>query len=440
MRLCRAIGREVLVILYVFIFLVNDPQIIRACGMGAQSASGAVFSGNGSSLDIFMGLDTSEYHLIYELNGGINNNANPASLGPEELPVTLEVPVREGYNFAGWYTDCAYRNKITEINADNAANMVLFAKWTRAIDNHYNVEMYSYQAGKAGGNAQKELKECSYSFLDELEIPGMPSTREADYMDNVITSSGQCYQGLCFTPELVLISAYSDDKSAYGSLMLFDRTDGSYIVTLEMKKESHLGGIAFDGENIWVCHSNSRTLERIPYEYLLKIASDSPGGCVDASALSDEYHLKNIPSCLTCYGGRIWVATHTKLFDSEMYSYSYDKEEDKLTAVSSYRIPSKVQGVAFDGDGSVYLSTSYGRSNSSYLKVYDSLLALDKKPNEPARKVEMPPCSEEVDVVGDTVYVLFESASLKYFEGTDGNGKSTAPIDKVLEVAVASIW
>ena len=43
-------------------------------------------------------------------------------------------------------------------------------------------------------------------------------------------------------------------------------------------------------------------------------------------------------------------------------------------------------------------------------------------------------------VVGDTVYVLFESASLKYFEGTDGNGKSIAPIDKVLKVTVASIW
>ena len=104
-----------------------------------------------------------------------------------------------------------------------------------------------------------------------------------------------------------------------------------------------------------------------------------------------------------------------------MYSYSYDKKEDKLTAVSNYNLPSKVQGVAFDDNGSIYLSTSYGRNNSSYLKVYSSLLSLDKKPN-------------------GTVFVLFESASAKYFEGTDGMGKSPAPIDKLLEVSVASIW
>ena len=55
-------------------------------------------------------------------------------------------------------------------------------------------------------------------------------------------------------------------------------------------------------------------------------------------------------------------------------------------------------------------------------------------------KVEMPPCSEEVAIADGTVFVLFESASAKYFEGTDGMGKSPAPIDKLLEVSVASIW
>lgn len=94
--------------------------------------------------------------------------------------------------------------------------------------------------------------------------------------------------------------------------MVFDRESGEYLVTLGMKKESHLGGIAFDGENVWICHSNSNTLERISYEYITKIAQDAPEYCIDASALSDEYRLKNTPSCITCYGGRLWVATHTR--------------------------------------------------------------------------------------------------------------------------------
>jgi len=87
-------------------------------------------------------------HLVYELNGGTNSNYNPSVLTKNDLPYVLDLPVREGYNFAGWYTDSSYRYKITEINDENAQNMVLFAKWTKEIDNHYNVEMYSYQSGK----------------------------------------------------------------------------------------------------------------------------------------------------------------------------------------------------------------------------------------------------------------------------------------------------
>ena len=123
-----------------------------------------------------------------------------------------------------------------------------------------------------------------------------------------------------------------------------------------------------------------------------------------------------------------------------MLSYSYNETDDRLVPLSSYNIPSKVQGIAFDKKGAVYLSTSYGRSKSSFLKVYASLLTLDRKPNSPTVKVEMPPCSEEIVLADNNVYVLFESASRKYFEGTDGNGTSASPIDKVLEVAVASIW
>lgn len=432
--------RELLAILYIFIFLLNDPQFARAYVFQAGAGTSGFITEPGAVIDPLMGKETANIHLEYAMNGGTNSSRNPSELTEAELPVVLEVPSREGYNFAGWYTDSSYTHKITEINRNNAANMVLFAKWTKAIDNRYNVEMYSYKTGSVVSGNQKELKDCVYGFLDDVKIPGMPSTRETDFLNNYISSDGQCLQGLCFTPELILMTSYSEDSKNLGSLLVFDRKDGSYLATLGMKKESHLGGIAFDGENVWICHSNSGSLERISYRYILKIAQDAPRSCVDASGLSDEYRIKNTPSCITSYGGRIWVATHKVLFDSQMVSYSYDSETDTLTSLGSYNIPSKVQGIAFDGGGAVYLSTSYGRNNSSYLKVYSSLLTLTKQPNAPSAKVEMPPCSEEVAVAGGQVYVLFESASRKYFEGTDGHGTSASPIDKLLHVDVASIW
>lgn len=433
--------KELIVVLYVCILLFNDPQLTRAYTLETRMANTGWIENVDATVDPFLGVsDFDEIHLVYALNGGINNNHNPEVVERTKLPITLDVPVREGYNFAGWYTDSNYQNKITEITDENAQNMVLFAKWTNSIDNRYNVEMYSYQSASTISRNHKELKECAYDFLDDVQIPGMPSTREQDYLDHVIASDAQCMQGLCFTQEYILMTAYAESEEQLGSLMVFDRESGEYLVTIGMKKKSHLGGIAYDGENVWVCHSNSRTLERISYEYIQKIAEDAPKYCIDASALSDEYHLRNIPSCITCYGGRIWVATHTKFFESQMLSYSYDTKSDQLTVMSSYNIPSKVQGVAFDSSGAVYLSTSYGRNNSSYLKVYSSLLSMNKRPNVPSVKVEMPPCSEQLVIADDNIYVIFESASKKYFEGTDGNGTTTAPIDKVLEVAVASVW
>lgn len=430
-----AVKRELVAIFCVLMFLVNDPEVARACIIGEN-----VVQDTNTVLDLFAGMDTSQIHVIYELNGGINHNENESAFYEEDLPFTFEAPNREGYNFAGWYTDSNYQNKITELNRDNAQNMILFAKWTPEIDNNYNVEMYSYKTSYLYQKNSKALTDCSYSFINEIEIPGMPSTRETDYLNNLISSESQCPQGICFTTEYVLITSYAGEKDASGSLLVFDRQNGTYLATLEMKKNSHLGGIAFDGKNVWICHSNSNTLERIPYEYIQKIASDVPGSMVDASAISDEYKIENIPSCITYYGGRLWVATHTKVFNSKMVSYNYDEKNDTLTSLSRYTIPSKVQGIAFDTDGTVYLSTSYGRTKSSYLKVYSSILAMTKEPNNPEIKIEMPPCSEEIVLQGEHIYVLFESAGERYFEGTDGNGMSTSPIDQVLEVAVSSIY
>lgn len=40
--------------------------------------------------------------------------------------------------------------------------------------------------------------------------------------------------------------------------------------------------------------------------------------------------------------------------------------------------------------------------------------------------VALPPMVEEVEVVGDEVYMIFESAATTYLEGTDGKGQSTS--------------
>ena len=379
--------------------------------------------------------------VAYALNGGVNHEDNKTIVYESDFPLKLGVPRREGYNFAGWYTDSNYKNKVTELNSSMLSEVVLFAKWTEEIDNYHNVEMYSYKTCEDMDNGyQKLLTECNYRFWDDMNIPGMPQTRESDYLNNYITQATQCMQGLCFTPEYILMTSYAESDTVPGTLMIFDRDSGEYLVSLSMKVNSHLGGVTYDGENIWICHSEQNTLERIEYNFVQKIVESGANYCVDVSGISVEYKIKNSPSCIAYYGDRIWVATHTTVFDGTMVSYSYNKSTEELIPLADYQIPKEVQGVAFDEEGTIYFSTSYGRKNSSYIKAYESLLTMEKNLEKPSLEVEMPPCSEAVAFVEGSLVVLFESASEKYFEGTDGKGNSLAPLDALLEIEIASLW
>lgn len=435
--------RKCFAVLLIIVFIIQDPSFSKANDLERNGYYLSKQKLLDSLTEEFVQKDDvasiDEFQVQYYLNGGSNVPENPALYRREDIPVVLESPVRTGYNFAGWYTDSKLKHKISEINSETIGNYTLYAKWTRCIDGDYNVQMYSYQNTASSSHLDKKLKNCIYDFLKDVEIPGMPSTREEDVRENRITDTSQCPQGICLTDDYLLISAYSAKRSGnLGCIHVFDKENGTYLATLGMKEQSHLGGITFDGENVWVCHSDNNTLECIPYVFVKRIASKMPQTVVDCSTLFEEYHVSNSPSCITWYDGKIWVATHTRILNSRMIAYKVTR--NGLRQVQSYRIPDKVQGITFDDKGRVYISTSYGRKNSSYLKVYATVERMNERPNHPMAKVEMPPCSEEIDMEDDELYVLFESASEKYFEGTDGKGTSLSPIDKVLTISKSSIF
>lgn len=99
------------------------------------------------------------------------------------------------------------------------------------------------------------------------------------------------------------------DWDVLGSLYLFDRKSGEYLATLGMKRNSHLGGVACDGKNVWICHSDNSTLERIPYQMLVELAKEKPKEFIDCSKSIEAFRVKNRPSCITYHDGKLWVAT-----------------------------------------------------------------------------------------------------------------------------------
>ena len=71
------------------------------------------------------------YPVVYELNGGTNHAANPSAYTIESSLITLEAPVRTGYDFGGWFvTDNFSDTAIGTIGGGAKGGITLYAKWT----------------------------------------------------------------------------------------------------------------------------------------------------------------------------------------------------------------------------------------------------------------------------------------------------------------------
>ena len=70
------------------------------------------------------------YEITYELNGGTNAEANPATYTVESEAISLADASRTGYTFGGWYETSDFSGSVvTSIAQGSTGNRKLYAKW-----------------------------------------------------------------------------------------------------------------------------------------------------------------------------------------------------------------------------------------------------------------------------------------------------------------------
>ncbi len=274
------------------------------------------------------------------------------------------------------------------------------------------------------------------------------------------TENGYVPQGYCRCETLGMY-VISDYHAENASVLTFsDIESGARKKTLHLKNADgsdftgHAGGVADDAEYLYICEDN--TVFRIPLE---EISALSDG---DSLTLREKILTDVKCSYINCDG--------TFLYAGEFYTYYSDKRygtdethhmqvsmtELHFSRCNAYRLsqiagafaekpvapaapemvfttPNLVQGFARLSDGSIALSTSYGRNTDSHLLRFSDVTKKEASyfltylnsdipvycltKDVMTDSLRLPPLLEGIDSDGTTVTGIFESGAQKYSDG-----------------------
>lgn len=291
---------------------------------------------------------------------------------------------------------------------------------------------------------------------DYFAIPGLENTELIDGNCNCMTP-----QGLCVTEEFVFISAYCNVKNykadleknlKYGDnedkfaaeenhvkhnsvIYILSSESGELLKTLVLPDSNHVGGLASDGENLFVAKSTDKQVSIITSKQIDKAMGSK------SMTVSAEYDVSLDCDCtasfVTYYDGILWVGVFNEKENGELNGFTVDGKFTALSKIVSVEIHAKANGACFAkvNDGMcLAVNSSYGRKNPSKIYLYSvsdygtSDMALNEKD-----KYTTPPTVQNSCVYDGRVYYIYESAATCYsqVDSLFETKSTTFPIDRV---------
>lgn len=154
--------------------------------------------GNGNIMDVVVNNTGKTYSITYVLNGGINSENNIAKEYKAGTKIPLYDAERNGYIFAGWFTDSAYKTQITEITPQMTGNIVCYAKWVKQVKTPEIQKITNEISGiklswKKVAGAEKYAIMRYDSSLKQWQTIATPSATSISYIDKNV-KSGKNYK------------------------------------------------------------------------------------------------------------------------------------------------------------------------------------------------------------------------------------------------------
>ena len=239
-------------------------------------------------------------------------------------------------------------------------------------------------------------------------------------------------QGVCIADRYILFTAYDAKKQKRSVIYAVDKVKRSLVSTLTLPNKYHLGGIAFDGSNIWITGATSDKYEGEPFVQYIRYDDfrrmiSEPVYEVRKDEISAPVYIKNKPSFLECDNDILWVGTYVGKESTRkgiINGYKIKKKESgPVLNTFMYSVitgvDSSVQGVDIKGNY-MYVSSSFAGAinsiRSSFVTKYNIKEAKngDKDINvsgKELKRIEVPKMNEELVVTDGCVIINFEAAA-----------------------------
>lgn len=135
---------------------------------------------NGEPIVLKAKWELCSYGIEYILNGGTNPSDSPSSY-TYEITVTLPIPAKEHYDFAGWFIDPSLTNSAGDAIPQNSIeNKTFYAKWTP--------KKYTLTFDPQGGTCSTKTQ--TYIYGEAAELKAKPRKSHYDFV-------GWCYDADC---------------------------------------------------------------------------------------------------------------------------------------------------------------------------------------------------------------------------------------------------
>lgn len=199
---------------------------------GDSPSGGSSSGGSSSSSGGGGGGGTTYYTLTFETNGGDSIQAIRAARG-KTLDLSAYTPMRDGYDFGGWYADKALTQRITEIKL--SGSKTVYADWKKrepdavknpfadvnAGDWFYRDVLFSYEKGLMSGMDAAAFAPYANTTRAQIAVifyrmEGSPAVEGENSFTDVVRDSGTVwfYDAVTWAQKNGIMGGYGNSSFA----------------------------------------------------------------------------------------------------------------------------------------------------------------------------------------------------------------------------------